>query len=113
MPSSVGCKRHPQTFPPPMSPGAIGTQSPAYHNKAQQKEDRDVQTTMSPTDLSSRAWHRLAIDTHLNLMQHGWRILPRDLPDEWSTYCESRHNMRIYGGQMGEKEKWSSLSIMN
>jgi hypothetical protein len=85
MPSNVGWKRHPQTFPPPMVPEAIDTQSPAYFNEAQPRRretGRDLQTTMLLIDLSSRAWHRLAIDTYLNAMQHGCMISPRDPPDE-------------------------------
>jgi hypothetical protein len=36
----------------------------------------------------------------------------RNLPAEWPAYIWSQHNVQARGGQVREKEKWGSLSLM-
>ena len=43
--------------------------------------------------------------THRLALQWGW-------PSAWPDCSGISHNVQVCGGQMGEKEKWSSLSIM-
>jgi hypothetical protein len=39
-------------------------------------------------------------------------MLPRGPPDIWPDRIDSYYNVKMCGILMGEKEKWSSFSIM-
>jgi len=45
-------------------------------------------------------------------MHNRRRISPRGLPTTWPTGSRNHHNVQLCGSQMGEDEKWNSLSIM-
>jgi hypothetical protein len=38
--------------------------------------------------------------------------LPTREPGTWTAHSGSHYNVRVSGGQMGEKEKWNSLNNM-
>ena len=42
----------------------------------------------------------------------AWMKSLRNLPAEWPAYIWSQHNVQARGGQVREKEKWGSLSLM-
>ena len=93
----------------------IDAQSPAYHHAVMQgkrKIDRDLQTTMTPTDLPSSAQLRPAIDTCLLPRHTAWveNVGTHQLCGQPAAGATTI--LLVCGGQMGEKEKWSSLSIM-
>ena len=70
---------------------------------AQEEEaDRDLWTAMTPTNPPSSSQHRQAIETH---MWHRWRMSPRGLPAAWSACSGIHHNVQVWGGQKGDKEK--------
>lgn len=68
---------------------------------------------MPPTDLPSSAQHGWTIDTCLPVHQAAW--MEDDLQGSLATWpaCSwNHHSVRVCGRQMGEQEKWNSLSIM-
>lgn len=81
------------------------TQNPTYHHAAQYrkgKTNREIQTTMSPTDLASLARYKLDINT----------CLTEDVTQGLDSHMASLQRDMTSGGQLGKKEKWCSLSIM-
>jgi hypothetical protein len=54
---------------------------------------------MLPTDLPSSAQHRWSLSQAADVTQG-------------SACSNSHHSVQVFGEQMGEKEKWSNLSIM-
>lgn len=65
---------------------------------------------VAPVAVPSVARHRRALDIFL---QCEWVMSPRGSTAAWPAWSRSHDNAQIRGRQMGEKEKWGNLSVMN
>jgi hypothetical protein len=45
-------------------------------------------------------------------MRHGWAEATQRSPADWPVHTRSHYKVQIFVGEMGEKEKHISLSIM-
>ena len=71
----------------------------------QEEEDRQP-----PVDHHAFQRHALQC-TATGHSQHRWRMSPRAWTAAWPAYRRDHHSVLTCGDQMGEKEKWGSLSI--
>lgn len=84
-------------------------QTQAAHSM-QEDEDRDLQPTIPPTDLSSSARHVWAMDSCLPPLHAAWLAnVTQGPPVTWPACSRSRHSVPVCGGQMGEKEDVEQL----
>jgi hypothetical protein len=85
----------------------------------QEKEDRQscgppghtqACSTPDPSQRTAQAGHRdpLAVIPCSMDGSHA----PGGLPATWPACNGNHHNVQVFGGQMGEKETWSSVSLM-
>lgn len=111
--ASGGGKRSTDLPSAPQHRPAIDTQSPTYHHTAH--GGRSKTETCRPPFQPHTCPPAQGTDAQASChpaTQGRQKLLPRDLPALWPACSGNPHNVQVCSGQMREKEKGSSFSIL-
>lgn len=82
--------------------------SEAWEEEGRQKPVDHHASLRHDLQCTAQAGHNTCLPPHV---QHEWRMSPRGL-SAMASLQWGHHDVRVCGGQTGEKEKWSRLSTL-